>query len=155
MGKKDLTKLPKGYPQPGHFLGVYGINGLTAYFGLFEIGKPKKGETVVVSTAAGSVGSVVVQLAKNQGCRVVGLAGGAEKCKFVKEKLGADECIDYKKFNGNWAKLSDELKVACPKGVDVYFDNVGGWILDAVLRIVNNYSRTVACGAITGYNAKG
>lgn len=154
LKKKELQKLPAGYPNPGHFLGVYGINGLTAYFGLFDIGQPKEGETVVVSTAAGSVGSVVVQLAKNKGCRVVGIAGGEEKCKFVKEKLGADECIDYKAFNSDWGKLSDALKKACPKGVDVYFDNVGGWILDAVLRLVNNYSRIVACGAISGYNSK-
>lgn len=152
--KKMIFKIPKEYPQPSHFLGIYGINGLTAYFGLNEIGKPKAGETVVVSTAAGSVGSVAIQLAKNLGCRVVGIAGGEDKCKFVKEKLGADECIDYKKFNSDWNALSEALKKACPKGIDVYFDNVGGWQLDAVFRLINNYSRIVACGAIAGYNSK-
>jgi NADPH-dependent curcumin reductase len=151
---KELHKLPSSYPFPEHFLNVFGINGLTAYFGLFDIGQPKEGETVVVSTAAGAVGSIVVQLAKNKGCRVVGIAGGEKKCDFVK-KLGADECIDYYKFDGDVKKLAGALKTACPKGVDVYFDNVGGWMLDSVFGLVNNFARVVACGAISGYNKDG
>jgi len=122
--------------------------GMTAYFGLKEIGQPKAGETVVVSAASGAVGSVVGQLAKLWGCRAVGIAGGREKCDYVKHELGFDACLDYKAGN-----LRDELKAACPKGVDVYFDNVGGEILDLLLTRMNLFGRIVVCGMIAEYNA--
>jgi Putative NADP-dependent oxidoreductases len=155
VNKKELRKLPKDYPEPQHFLGVFGINGLTAYFGLHEVGKIKSGDTVVVSTAAGSVGTVAVQLAKDKGCKVVGIAGGKDKCEYVKKELGADECLDYTQYENDFRKLAADLKKACPKGIDVYFDNVGGWILDAVLVLINNYARIIACGAIAAYNGAG
>ena len=123
-----------------YYLGVLGMPGMTAYFGLKEIGQPKPGETVVVSAASGAVGSVVGQLAKIWGCRAVGIAGGAQKCDYVKRELGFDACVDYKA-----GKLHDELK-ACP-GVDVYFDNVGGEILDTLLARMNLFSRVVVCGS--------
>src|SRR6185436_1683362 len=131
-----------------YYLGLMGMPGLTAYFGLKELGQPKAGETVVVSAASGAVGSVVGQLAKLWGARAVGVAGGAEKCGYVKEELGFDACIDYKS-----GALREQLKEACPKGVDVYFDNVGGEILDALLARMNLFGRVVVCGTISDYNA--
>jgi NADPH-dependent curcumin reductase CurA len=122
--------------------------GMTAFFGLREIGQPKPGETVVVSGAAGAVGMTVGQVAKKMGCRVVGIAGGADKCRFVVEELGFDACIDYKA-----GSVHAGLKEHCPQGVDVYFDNVGGEILDAVLTRINMKARIVICGAISQYNA--
>ena len=122
--------------------------GLTAYFGLKELGQPKPGETVVVSAASGAVGSVVGQLAKLWGCRVVGIAGGKQKCDYVKNELGFDACVDYKA-----GELYPALKEACPKGVDVYFENVGGPMLDTLLRQMNLFSRIVVCGLIAEYNA--
>jgi NADPH-dependent curcumin reductase CurA len=122
--------------------------GMTAYFGLKEVGQPKPGETVVVSAASGAVGSVVGQLAKLWGCRAVGIAGGAQKCAYVTRELGFDACVDYKAGN-----LQRDLKAACPKGVDVYFDNVGGETLDTLLRHMNLFSRIVVCGLISEYNA--
>jgi NADPH-dependent curcumin reductase CurA len=144
--EKELIVLPKDYPNPQHFLGVYGISGLTAYFGLFEVGKIKAGDIVVVSAAAGAVGELAIQLAKNAGCTVIGVAGGQDKCDYVKS-IGADAVIDYKQV-----KFLDSLRKACPKGVDVYFDNVGGQMLDDVLMAVRDNCRIILCGAISTYN---
>ncbi|HXC23072.1 MAG TPA: NADP-dependent oxidoreductase [Solirubrobacteraceae bacterium] len=129
------------------YLGALGMPGVTAYFGLLEVGAPKEGETVVVSGAAGAVGSVVGQIAKLKGCRVVGIAGGPEKCKWIVEELGFDAAIDYKSEDVNAA-----LREHCPEGVDVYFDNVGGEILDAVLARLALKARIAICGAISQYN---
>ena len=130
------------------YLGVLGMPGMTAYFGLKEIGQPKAGETVVVSAASGAVGSVVGQLAKIWGARAVGIAGGAAKCGYVRDELGFDACIDYKAGN-----LAAALKEACASGVDVYFDNVGGEILDTVLARTNLFGRVIVCGTISDYNS--
>ena len=135
-----LAPLPK-------YLNALGMPGMTAYFGLLDVGLPKAGETVVVSGAAGAVGMTVGQVAKHKGCRVVGIAGGPDKCDFVVKELGFDACIDYK--NGS---LKDGLKEHCPNGVDVYFDNVGGDILDTLLTRINMKARIVICGAISQYN---
>jgi NADPH-dependent curcumin reductase CurA len=129
------------------YLNTLGMPGMTAYFGLLESGQPKAGETVVVSGAAGAVGQTVGQVAKQLGCRVVGIAGGKEKCDFVVNELGFDACIDYKNDS-----VKDGLKQHCPQGVDVYFDNVGGEILDTVLTRINLKARIVICGAISQYN---
>jgi NADPH-dependent curcumin reductase CurA len=137
---------PKAAPLP-KYLNALGMPGMTAYFGLLEVGQPKAGETVVVSGAAGAVGQTVGQVARQRGCRVVGIAGGREKCDFVVNELGFDACIDYKS-----GSVKDGLKQHCPKGVDVYFDNVGGDILDAVLTRINRKARIVICGAISQYN---
>jgi NADPH-dependent curcumin reductase CurA len=137
---------PKAAPLP-KYLNALGMPGMTAYFGLLEVGQPKAGETVVVSGAAGAVGQTVGQVAKQRGCRVVGIAGGREKCDFVVNELGFDACIDYK-----GGSVKDGLKQHCPNGVDVYFDNVGGDILDAVLTRINRKARIVICGAISQYN---
>ena len=128
--------------------GVLGMPGMTAYFGLFEVGQPKAGETVVVSAASGAVGQVVGQLAKIAGCRAIGIAGGPKKCAFVKEILGLDECVDYKAAKD----LSAAIKTACPNGVDVYFDNVGGAVSDAVFLNLNFFARVALCGSISQYN---
>jgi NADPH-dependent curcumin reductase len=138
--KVDATRAPLSY-----YLGVLGMPGLTAYFGLKEIGQPKPGETVVVSAASGAVGSVVGQLAKLWGCRAVGIAGGREKCDYVTRELGFDACLDYKAGN-----LRDELRGT---KIDVYFDNVGGEILDLALARMNLFGRVVVCGTISDYNA--
>jgi hypothetical protein len=129
------------------YLGALGMPGVTAYFGLLEIGAPKEGETVVVSGAAGAVGSVVGQIAKLKGCRVVGIAGGEQKCKWIVEELGFDAAIDYKNVD-----VPQALREHCPEGVDVYFDNVGGEILDAVLARLARGARVPLCGAISQYN---
>lgn len=129
------------------WMNTLGMPGMTAYFGLLEVGQPKAGETVVVSGAAGAVGQTVGQVARQLGCRVVGIAGGKEKCDFVVNELGFDACIDYKT-----GSVRDGLKEHCPKGVDVYFDNVGGDILDTVLTRINMRARIVICGAISQYN---
>jgi hypothetical protein len=121
--------------------------GMTAYFGLLDVGMPKAGETVVVSGAAGAVGQTVGQVAKHKGCRVVGIAGGKDKCDFVVKELGFDACIDYKT-----GSVKDGLKEHCPNGVDIYFDNVGGEILDTVLTRINLKARIIICGAISQYN---
>jgi NADPH-dependent curcumin reductase CurA len=133
-------------PLPA-WLNVLGMPGMTAYFGLTDIGQPKAGDTVVVSAAAGAVGATVGQVAKQLGCRVVGIAGGTDKCRYVVEELGFDACIDYKA-----GAVPAGLKEHCPQGVDVYFDNVGGDILDAVLARINLKARIVICGAISQYN---
>jgi NADPH-dependent curcumin reductase CurA len=143
---KHLSKLPKVEPMT-HLLSVFGIAGLTAYFGLLEIGKPKAGETVVVSAAAGSVGSIVGQIAKIKGCHVVGIAGGKDKCNWLTSQLGFDVAVDYKD-----GAVFKALRAAAPKGIDVYFDNVGGDILEACLPQMNNYGRIACCGAISQYD---
>jgi NADPH-dependent curcumin reductase CurA len=130
------------------YLGVLGMPGITAWFGLNEIGEPKAGETVVVSAASGAVGSVVGQLAGIKGCRVVGIAGGAAKCDYVVRELGFDACIDYKA-----AGLFEALRAACPAGVDIDFENAGGEILDTMLRVMNLRGRIIVCGLIAEYNA--
>jgi NADPH-dependent curcumin reductase len=129
------------------WLNTLGMPGMTGYFGLLDVGQPKAGETVVVSGAAGAVGMTVGQVAKHMGCRVVGIAGGKDKCDFVVNELGFDACIDYKN-----SALKDGLKEHCQQGVDVYFDNVGGDILDTVLTRINMKARIVICGAISQYN---
>ncbi|MDO9563765.1 MAG: NADP-dependent oxidoreductase, partial [Bradyrhizobium sp.] len=143
---KHLSKMPKLEPMT-HLLSVYGIAGLTAYFGLLDIGKPKAGETVVVSAAAGSVGSIVGQIAKIKGCRVVGIAGGKDKCDWLVKELGFDAAVDYKD-----GAVFKALRAAAPKGIDVYFDNVGGEHLEAALRRMNTLGRIAVCGMISGYN---
>ncbi|MCB1539700.1 MAG: NADP-dependent oxidoreductase [Rhodoblastus sp.] len=143
---KQLIKVPHVEPMT-HLLSVYGIAGLTAYFGLLRVGEPKAGETVVVSAAAGSVGSLVGQIAKIKGCRVIGVAGGAEKCAWLKSELGFDEAVDYKAGN-----LYGALKAAAPKGIDVYFDNTGGDILEACLPLMNLHGRIACCGAVSAYD---
>lgn len=145
-GVFPITKIPPGVDLPTA-MALFGLTGLTAYFGLLEVGQAKEGETVLVSGAAGAVGSVVVQIAKVKGCRVVGVAGGAEKCKWVKGELGADEAVDYKSDD-----LIPRLGELCPDGVDVFFDNVGGEILDAALANLAQHGRIAICGAISGYS---
>jgi NADPH-dependent curcumin reductase CurA len=144
---KGLTRVdPRLAPLPV-YLNVLGMPGMTAYFGLLEVGKPKEGETVVVSGAAGAVGATVGQIAKIKGCRVVGIAGGKDKCAHVVEQLGFDGAIDYKSED-----VKKALGVQCPRGIDVYFDNVGGDILDAALARLARGARVVICGAISQYN---
>jgi hypothetical protein len=130
------------------WIGGLGMPGWTAYFGLLEVGQPKAGETVVVSAASGAVGSIVGQIAKIKGCRAVGIAGGPDKCRYVTQELGFDACVDYKA-----GKLGPDLKVAAPKGIDVYFENVGGEIMDTVLMQMNLFGRIPLCGLISAYNA--
>ncbi|MGF0242334.1 NADP-dependent oxidoreductase [Rhodococcus sp. IEGM1300] len=139
---------PKLAPLPV-YLSALGMTGMTAYFALLDVGVPKAGETVVLSGAAGAVGSIAGQIAKIKGCRVIGIAGGADKCKFLIDELGFDGAIDYKNED-----VHEGLKRECPKGVDVYFDNVGGDILDAVLSRLRLKARVVICGAISQYNNK-
>jgi NADPH-dependent curcumin reductase CurA len=143
---KRLAKLPRIEPLT-HLLSVYGVAGLTAYFGLLECGRPKAGETVVVSAAAGSVGSIVGQIAKIKGARVVGVAGGAAKCALLTTELGFDAAVDYKAGD-----LRRALRAACPDGIDVYFDNVGGDIFEACLFNMNLFGRIACCGAVSQYD---
>jgi len=144
---KDLAKIDLGVGTLSQWLNALGMPGMTAYFGLLEVGQAKAGDTVVVSGAAGAVGQTVGQIAKIKGCRAVGIAGGKSKCDFVVNELHYDACIDYK-----GGDVKDGLKQHCPKGVDVYFDNVGGEILDAVLTRIGRGARIVICGAISQYN---
>jgi NADPH-dependent curcumin reductase len=139
---------PKLVPLPT-YIGTLGMPGMTAYFGILEVGKIREGDVVLVSAAAGAVGSVVGQIAKLKGCYVVGIAGGPEKCRYLLEELGFDAAIDYKNEN-----IKEALKRTCPKGIDVYFDNVGGEILDAALTRLRMHARIVICGAISQYNNK-
>ena len=141
--KVDPTQAPLQ-----RWIGGLGMPGWTAYFGLLEVGQPKAGETVVVSAASGAVGSIVGQIAKIKGCRAVGIAGGPDKSRYVSQDLGFDACVDYKAGN-----LAADLKAACPKGIDVYFENVGGEILDTVLMQMNLFGRIPVCGLISAYNA--
>jgi len=145
-----LTRIDPGIAPVQVFLGVLGMPGMTAYFGLLEIGRPQPGETVVVSGAAGAVGAVVGQIAKIKGCRVVGIAGGAAKCDYLRKVLGFDAAIDYKTED-----VKAALGQACPRGIDVYFDNVGGDILDAALSRLALHARVVICGGISQYNNTG
>ena len=144
---KDLHKIDISIAPLERYLGVLGMPGMTAYFGLLNTGQPKEGETVVVSGAAGAVGTVVGQIAKLKGCTVIGIAGGKDKCQYLVDELGFDGAIDYKCEN-----VKKALKAHCPKGVDVYFDNVGGEILDDVLTQIRMHARIVICGAISQYN---
>lgn len=142
-----LMKVPAGFPVTTA-LGVLGIPGLTAYFGLLDIGQPKEGETVVVSGAAGAVGMTACQIAKIKGCRVVGIAGSDEKNRYLTEELGVDNGINYKDPSG----IREALKEACPKGIDVYFDNVGGEVTDAIMPLLTHGARVIICGQISFYN---
>ena len=146
--KVDTTHVPLSA-----YLGVVGMPGVTAWYGLTKIINPKAGETVVVSAASGAVGSAVGQLAKARGARVVGIAGGADKCAYVVDELGFDACIDYKKFP-DLKSLSQALKEACPDGIDGHFENVGGLILEAVMQRANAFCRVAVCGMISGYNGE-
>jgi NADPH-dependent curcumin reductase CurA len=147
QGPMGLSKVPDGV-TPEMMLSVLGITGLTAYFGLLDLGDPQPGETVVVSGAAGATGSVAGQIAKIKGCRVVGIAGGPDKCEWLQKEAGFDAVIDYKQGN-----VSEQIKATCPNKIDVYFDNVGGEILEAALNHINLKARIVMCGGISGYNA--
>lgn len=144
---KGMRKLDPAQAPISTAVGVLGMPGFTAYVGLDEIGKPQKGETVVVSAAAGAVGQVVGQIAKLKGCRVVGVAGAEDKCKHVVGAYGFDACVNYKD-----ADFRDQLKKACPDGIDVYFENVGGETFDAVMELVNDFARIPVCGRIAHYN---
>jgi NADPH-dependent curcumin reductase len=144
LARVDDSKAPLSY-----YLGCLGMPGRTAWFGMKDILAPKPGETVVVSAASGAVGSVVGQLAKARGCRAVGIAGGSAKCDYVVKELGFDACVDYKA-----GKLLEDLRAACPKGIDANFENVGGPTLDTVLRLMNLRGRIAICGLISDYNAK-
>ncbi|MGH2506371.1 MAG: NADP-dependent oxidoreductase [Ktedonobacteraceae bacterium] len=145
---RGLQKLPQSEHIPlSAYLGVVGMPGITAWYGLMQIGQPKPGETVVVSAASGAVGSVVGQLAKFKGCRVVGIAGGQAKCDYVVQELGFDACVDYKAGH-----LVADLAQAAPRGIDIYFDNVGGEILDTVLEQLNSFARIPLCGFVSQYN---
>jgi len=144
---EGVRKIDRSFGPISYALGVLGMPGLTAYTGLLDIGKPEPGETIVVAAASGAVGSVVGQLGKIKGCRVVGIAGGQQKCSFVKEELGFDVCLDHRQ-----PEFAESLKAACPNGVDIYFENVGGAVLDAVLPLLNNFARIPVCGLIAHYN---
>jgi NADPH-dependent curcumin reductase CurA len=146
-GGKELRKLDRGAAPISTAISVLGMPGATAYVGLLDIGQPKPGETVVVSAASGAVGSIVGQLAKIKGCRAVGVAGSADKCRYVVEELGFDACINYKTDD-----LVPALRAACPDGVDIYFENVGGAVFAAVLRVLNRGARIPLCGMIAEYN---
>jgi NADPH-dependent curcumin reductase len=143
-----VVKVDTGMAPLERWVGGLGMPGWTAYFGLLEVGQPKTGETVVVSAASGAVGSMVGQIAKIKGCRAVGIAGGPDKCRYVIEQLGFDACVDYKAGD-----LAGALKTACPNGIDVNFENVGGDILDTVLLQMNTFGRIAVCGLISAYNA--
>jgi NADPH-dependent curcumin reductase CurA len=144
-----LTRLPAGLAHPSWALGILGMTGFTAYMGLLDIGKPQSGETVVVAAATGAVGSAVGQIAKLQGCRVVGIAGGAEKCRWAVDELRFDACIDH-----HSPTLAEQLAAACPGGIDVYFENVGGKIFRAVVPLLNAHARIPVCGLIAHYNTQ-
>ncbi|MBU9331821.1 NADP-dependent oxidoreductase [Burkholderia multivorans] len=143
----DVIPLGRDFPHPSRALGVLGMPGFTAYTGLLTIGEPKAGETVVVAAASGAVGAVVGQIAKLKGCRVIGVAGGADKCAYVTGTLGFDACIDHRD-----PAFASQLKAACPNGIDVYFENVGGAVFDAVWPLLNNHARVPVCGLIAHYN---
>jgi NADPH-dependent curcumin reductase CurA len=148
LRKVDTTHVPLS-----HYLGAVGMPGVTAWYGLVKIIEPKAGETVVVSAATGAVGSAFAALAKARGCRAVGIAGGPEKCKYAVEELGFDACIDYK-LHQDAPSLSKALKEACPDGIDGYFENVGGMVLNAVLPRMNAFGRIAVCGMIAGYDGQ-
>lgn len=147
--EKDIQKIDSTVAPASYYLGILGMTGLTSYFGLMHIGKPKAGETVVVSGAAGAVGMVVGQIAKIQGCRVIGIAGSDDKIDMLKEEFGFDDAFNYK----TTTDMKKAIAKACPKGVDVYFDNVGGDISDAIMMNLNFQARVVICGQISLYNS--
>ena len=147
---RGVRKLDPSLAPVTTALGVLGMPGMTAWSGLMNIGQPRAGETVVVAAASGAVGSVVGQLARIRGCRAVGIAGGEQKCRYVVEELGLDECVDHRRPD-----FAEALKAACPKGIDVYFENVGGPVFDAVVPLLNNFARVPVCGLIAHYNATG
>ena len=146
MRKVDTTQVPLS-----HYLGAVGMPGVTAWYGLVRICEPKAGDTMVVSAATGAVGSAFAALSKARGCHTVGIAGGPDKCRYATQELGFDECIDYKQ-HADALSLSRALKIACPKGIDGYFENVGGMVLDAVLPRMNTFGRIAVCGMISGYD---
>lgn len=148
LKKVDTTHVPLS-----HYLGAVGMPGVTAWYGLVKIIAPKAGETVVITAASGAVGSAFGALAKARGCRVVGIAGGPDKCKYVTDELGFDACIDYRQ-HPDVKSMSAALKEACPKGIDGYFENVGGYIFDAVLLRANAFARVALCGMIAGYDGQ-
>lgn len=143
-----LTNLGSNPPHPSYTLGVLGMPGFTAYVGLLDIGQPKAGETLVVAAATGPVGATVGQIGKLKGCRVVGVAGGADKCRYAVEELGFDACIDHRADD-----FAEQLAAACPDGIDVYFENVGGKVWNGVLPLLNNFARIPVCGLVSQYNA--
>ncbi|MGR5557559.1 NADP-dependent oxidoreductase [Vibrio fortis] len=145
---EGLVKLGMEPSQPSFALGIMGMPGFTAYMGLLDIGQPKEGDTLVVAAATGPVGATVGQIGKLKGCRVIGVAGGEEKCRHAKEVLGFDECIDHKAKD-----FAEQLAAACDKGIDVYFENVGGKVFDAVMPLLNTGARIPVCGLISQYNA--
>ena len=145
---QGVRKLDPKLRPLSYALGILGMPGMTAYTGLLNIGQPKPGETLVVAAASGAVGSVVGQIGKLKGCRVVGIAGGPEKCRYVKDELGFDVCLNHREPD-----LAGRLEAACAKGIDVYFENVGGAVFDAVLPLLNNFARIPVCGLIAHYNA--
>ncbi|MDA5488398.1 NADP-dependent oxidoreductase [Yersinia kristensenii] len=143
----DIRNLGPELSHPSRALGVLGMPGFTAYMGLLDIGQPKAGETLVVAAASGAVGSVVGQIGKLKGCKVVGIAGGAEKCRYVVEELGFDVCIDHRATD-----FAQQLEKACSEGIDIYYENVGGAVFDAVLPLLNSRARIPVCGLIARYN---
>jgi len=143
-----LTRLGKNPSHPSYALGILGMPGFTAYMGLLDIGQPKEGETLVVAAATGPVGATVGQIGKLKGCRVVGVAGGGEKCTYAKDVLGFDACLDHKA-----ADFDQQLGQACPRGIDIYFESVGGKVFDAALPLLNTKARVPVCGLISQYNA--
>jgi hypothetical protein len=145
---QGVQKVDPSLAPLSHFLGVLGMPGMTAYTGLLNIGKPQPGETLVVAAASGAVGSVVGQIAKIKGCRVIGIAGGERKCRFVQEELGFDACLDHRQPD-----LAERLKASCPEGIDIYFENVVGAVFEAVLPLLNNFARIPVCGLVAHYNA--
>jgi NADPH-dependent curcumin reductase CurA len=145
---KGVQKVDPTLGPVSYALGVLGMPGMTAYTGLLNIGKPQAGETLVVAAASGAVGSVVGQIGRIKGCRVVGIAGGERKCRFVEEELGFDACLDHHQTD-----LAERLKATCQRGIDIYFENVGGAVFDAVLPLLNNFARIPVCGLIAHYNA--
>jgi len=159
LKRSGLVRIDTRLGSFSQWLNVLGMPGMTAYFGLMDVGQPKAGETLVVSGAAGAVGQTVGQLAKIKGLRAVGIAGGPGKCEWVVKELGFDACIDYKKAAPEgvqrWDAVREGLKQHCPNGIDIYFDNVGGDILDAALARINRKARIVICGAISQYNNAG
>lgn len=147
-GAEGVIKLPANFTHPSYALGVLGMPGFTAFMGLAEIGQPRPGDTLVVAAATGPVGATVGQLAKLWGCKVVGVAGGDEKCRYAKEILGFDRCLDHRA-----ADFEQQLEAACPDGIDIYFENVGGRVFDAVFPLLNTGARVPLCGLISSYNA--
>jgi NADPH-dependent curcumin reductase CurA len=145
---EGILKLGRDPITPSYALGVMGMPGFTAYMGLLDIGQPKAGETLVVAAATGPVGATVGQIGKIKGCRVVGIAGGEEKCRYAKQALGFDECLDHKADD-----FTQQLAQACPQGIDVYYENVGGKVFDAVLPLLNTSARVPVCGLVSQYNA--